>query len=103
MIKLFNNYEILVSNFSYTVVKNNGKKTTEEKDKTTGEIKKVEKINYSPVGDYTNLESALNGARKEMIKQNLKDGEFTLNEALNIVRELNRKFDEIISNGMEDK
>ena len=86
MIELFDNWKIDVDSMSYTL-----------KKVIPGTSKKGEPITREDIrGYYGTLEGALKALGKEMVKDELKDGSYTLTDALNVVREAREKVEKLI-------
>lgn len=86
MIKLFDNWVIDVDSTSYTL-----------KRIVSGKSKKGEPIERDDIkGYYSTLEGALKALGKEIVKDELKDGLYTLTDALDIVVEARKKVEKLI-------
>ena len=84
MIRVNENYCIDVDEKCYTV-----KIDKHKEDKNGTPI-------FETVGYFSSLETAIKGVIISMNRKQLKDGIYTLKEALEIVQENNRKFNELL-------
>lgn len=50
----------------------------------------------TPIGYFTSLEGAINSFRKEIVKENLKDRDMSLSEAVTNILESNRRVEHLI-------
>lgn len=85
MIRINNDYVIDVSDLEYTLQIDTHTTTYNKKSEKEYPV-------YKTVGHYTTLASALNGARLDMRRKMLADGEYTLKEAIDKVLELDDEF-----------
>lgn len=86
MINLFDNWVIEVDSNCYTL-----------KRVIQGKNKKGEETTRDDVrGYYNGLEGALKALGKEMVRDTLRDGSYTLTEALNVVREARETVEKLI-------
>lgn len=63
----------------------------------TGEKDKKESYKDKPIGYYTSLRSALEGARKEIAARRLQTDFLTLSDAARILRELDTQFERLLA------
>lgn len=86
MITLFDNWVIDVDSNCYTL-----------KRVVNGKNKKGESVTRDDIrGYYNSLEGALRALGKEMVRDELRDGSYTLTEALNVVREARETVEKLI-------
>ena len=86
MIKLPDNYRILVDSTSYNLYRYYGKV-----DKNGQDIR-------APIGYYTTLQGALKGFRDELVKRRLSSGEYSVYEAIEAIRDIDNSVKEYIDN-----
>lgn len=86
MIKLPDNYRILVDSTSYNLYRYYGKV-----DKNGQDIR-------TPIGYYTTLQGALKGFRDELVKRELNRGEYSVYEAIEVIRDIDNSVKEYIDN-----
>lgn len=55
------------------------------------------------IGHYTSLENAIEGARKEFIRVNLVDGDYTLELAIKKVKQITDEFKQTLERAMSDE
>lgn len=92
MIELFGNWKIDVDSMAYTL-----------KKVVNGTSKKGEPIVREDIkGYYGTFEGALKALGKEIVKDKLKDGPYTLTEALNVVREARETVERLIEQEVGD-
>lgn len=68
-----------------------------------GTNKKTGKEEYRAIGYYSSIESAIEACIKRKIAVRLSDGDHTLGEALNIIRDEQKQTRELIRKAMEEK
>lgn len=51
---------------------------------------------YKTYGYYNTIENALQDARKRMLMDGIRDKDISLKDVINIIKELNEKFDELL-------
>jgi len=98
MIKVNENYIIDIDSYEYTVKRDLHRKKN-VKSQTTGEI--VEVDDYATVGHYGSLVSAVKGVIANMNRCKLREGVYTLEEAVAIVLENNNKVSELLEKALE--
>ena len=86
MIKLFDDWQILVDDYNYTLVRYKGVRTRNGKEEPV----------YARAGYFSSLESALNGLRHKLVREKLKASEYGLDEAIQAIREINDKVSAMI-------
>lgn len=88
MIKLFDDWVIVVDDLSYALARDLGSRI----DKKTGKDRK----NLKTYGYYGSLAKALNAFAEELVRQELKDNVATLDEAVHIIRESNDRVEKLL-------
>ena len=81
MIKLFDDWVIIIDDYNYTLARYKGIRTKEGKEEPV----------YAQVSYFSSLESALNGFRRKLVREKLKASEFDLNEDIRVIKEINEK------------
>ena len=94
MIRLFDNWVIVVDPFCYIVAKETGK----TRSKKTGEITPV----YRNYGYYSTLDGALKGFSKIIRTQSLSDVDVDINGAIEIVQECDNMIANLINKAVGD-
>lgn len=89
MINLRDDYVIEVDPLNYTL-----KKDMKTKDKKTGNPV------YKIIGYYSTLESCIKGFIDLMQREKLAEGEYTLNEALNALRDIYSEFNTLLEKAL---
>ena len=89
MVRVNEDYVILVDSLSYDVCI----------DKHT--VDKSGKPVYKPIGYYPNLELALHGIIKDMNARALGEGTYSLQEAIEIIRDSNDTFTKLLKEVLE--
>ena len=85
MIHLINDYVINVDTNNYTLMIDKHK------------VNKKNEPVYETVGYYTSFASAINGAIASMNKRDLSIGEYSLNEAVEIIKTNNEQFTKLLN------
>jgi len=88
MIKLFDNWVVLVDDYNYSLAKIKGTRI----DSKTGK----ERTDYKMYGHYKDLAGAIKSLSGELVKDSLKDGVATLDEAVRIIRESNSRVEDLL-------
>ena len=83
MIKLFDDWVILVDEYNYTLAEQRG-------------FRKDGRPEYKTYGYWGNLEDAIKGFRQQLIRSQLKQRDATLSEALRIIQESNAVIENLI-------
>lgn len=96
MIRVNENYIIDIDSYEYTVKRDLHRKRTV---KIKGEELEVD--NFSTVGHYSSLTSAVKGVIESMNKCMLRDKTHTLEEAVAIVMENNNRVSELLEKALE--
>lgn len=81
MIKLFDDWVIIIDDYNYTLARYKGIRMKKGKEEPV----------YAQVSYFSSLESALNGFRRKLVREKLKASEFDLNEAIRVIKEINEK------------
>ena len=93
MIRLFDDWVILVDDYNYTLAKELGTRTDPKSGK--------ERTDYKRYGYYGSLEKALEALSKEITKEELKSGSRTLGEAVRTIRESNARVESLLNDVMK--
>lgn len=98
MVVVDKDYIIDIDSCNYTVKRNTHRK---EKivDKITGEEKEVDY--YKTVGYYGSLGAAIKGVINDMNVRVCTDNVLTLEEAVKVIQESNKKFNELLEKAIE--
>ena len=83
MIKLFDDWVILVDEYNYTLAEQRG-------------FRKDGRPEYKTYGYWGSLEDAIKGFRQQLIRSRLKQRDATLSEALRIIQESNAVIENLI-------
>lgn len=86
MIRVYDNYVVLVNELDYVVAIDTGKKD------------KKGKIIYNRLGYYGTLKSAVEGIAKHNTMKELKTGDRTLKEACKVLNDINERLENILKN-----
>lgn len=89
MIKVYDDYIILVDDMSYTAAIDTHKTQT---DKKSGEEKPV----YNRIGYYSTIKGALKGIAKHDVNSKLETEEFSISETLRKINEASDRIEEIL-------
>ena len=88
MIKLFDDWLILVDDYNYCLARSLGERT--RKDGKT-------EMNYKRYGYFKSVSGCLRQLHEEIIRRELKDGSRTLSEALHVVDECTARVENLLS------
>lgn len=88
MIKLFDDWVIVVDDLSYALARDLGSRI----DKKTGKDRK----NLKTYGYYGSIAKAIKAFSEELVRQELKDNIATLDEAVRIIRESNDRVKKLL-------
>lgn len=88
MIKLFDDWVIVVDDLSYALARDLGARI----DSKTGKERK----NLKTYGYYGSIAKALKAFSEELVRQELKDNVATLDEAVHVIRESNNKVEKLL-------
>lgn len=92
MINLIDGYKVIVDDYNYTLVFDTGRtQIFKNKDGT-----EVEKPVLKYLGYYMSLYSAINACRQKLVRDELKDGSFSLYEAVYIIKKVTDRFTEVL-------
>lgn len=93
MIKLFDDWVILVNPYDYCLARYRGQ--TKRKDGGTD-------FNYDRIGFYSSPEGCLKRLGEELTREALKDRSVTLSEAVAVIRESNAKVEKLLKEVMQN-
>ena len=88
MIRVNHNYVVDVDDMNFIA--------KEDKHKSNTDKNGITKNVYSLIGYYGTLEGALDGIRRDMIKKKLADDEVSLKEVIDIIKQANEEFKEML-------
>lgn len=86
MIKLFDNYGVVVDEYNYMLVKRTGDRTMRGKV-----YDRLEHLGY-----YTSLADAIRGLRAKYIRRELQNGVVSLGQALVTIEKCDAKFEQLL-------
>ena len=95
MIKLFDNWVVLVDDLNYTLAKIKGRRI----DSKTGK----ERTDYKIYGYYRDLASALKALSEELVREKLKGGVADLTEAVRTIRESNGRVEDLLREALQNE
>lgn len=98
MIRVNKDYVIEIDSFNYTAKRDLHRKGV-RKDRLYGT--EVEVDQFTTVGYYGDLTGAIKGIIRDMNNRRLTDGEHTLEEALSIILENNKKVSDLLEKVLE--
>ena len=93
MIRLFDDWVILVDDMNYTLARELG----ESLDKKSGKMR----MRYKTYGYYGSLANAIKALSKEMFTEELKYGSYTLEEACAVIKESNERIEALLNDVMK--
>jgi hypothetical protein len=98
MVRINDDYVIEIDAFNYTA-KRDLHRTTKKTDIATGEVTEVP--SYSTIGYYNGLTEAIKGVIKDMNRRELSKKTYSLEEAVKIVLENNKRVSELLQKALE--
>lgn len=94
MIKLFNDFYIIIDDYNYTLVKDTGRTRTKKDGESVPD--------YKPYGYYMSLAQAIEACRQRCIREELKDGCTELVDAVRTIRSITNRFKEVMEKCLPD-
>ena len=91
MIELINDLVISVDQYNYAL------------QLRTNKFDKEGRMIYRPIGYHDTLTKAIKGAKNYSIKNELKEGSRSLEEAINIVNGITKEFEELLNRVLESE